>query len=310
MNEAIPLEKQSPIYGISLYDYHRKPRAPIVDNSQTTIQIRNLNVEITCPICLGILHDTMTVMECLHRFCSECIEKCLRTGLTNLRRKECPACRVKCTSRRHLRRDTNFDGIIAAVYPHLDDYEAKQEEEIDRITKDIMGAGAKNLIVSVEEGKKRQAMHARKKRKPEEVPVVSPLPRPKVVKREIKAVPDPVPNFGAIVPMVPMPMYNIPEVKMRPLKEDEVGCVLLKHPKEVQLEQIMNRFVRASRTITMRHLAKLLSKKLTRTPTHTDIIISFNVTGDELREDISLGTVSSQWKGWGDMPLYYRLRAT
>jgi hypothetical protein len=30
---------------------------------------RLLNAELMCPICLSVVRETLTVMECLHRFC-------------------------------------------------------------------------------------------------------------------------------------------------------------------------------------------------------------------------------------------------
>ncbi|KAJ6991561.1 hypothetical protein NC653_019664 [Populus alba x Populus x berolinensis] len=61
-------------------------------------------------------------MECLHRFCRECIDKSMRMG-----NNECPACRTHCASRRSLRDDPNYDALIAALYPDIDKYE---EEEL------------------------------------------------------------------------------------------------------------------------------------------------------------------------------------
>ena len=71
---------------------------------------RSLQREIVCPICLDILRQTMTTRECLHRFCSACINKALRSG-----NKECPTCRKKLSSRRCLRADSNFDQLIAKI---------------------------------------------------------------------------------------------------------------------------------------------------------------------------------------------------
>jgi E3 ubiquitin-protein ligase RNF1/2 len=56
-------------------------------------------------------------MECLHRFCAECIEKFLRVGVG----RACPACRVKIPTRRSLRPDTNFNAIVATIYPNLEE---------------------------------------------------------------------------------------------------------------------------------------------------------------------------------------------
>jgi hypothetical protein len=54
------------------------------------LDLKSLNQDFTCPICLGILKETMTTMDCMHRFCSECIITCLRMS-----NKECPTCRVR-----------------------------------------------------------------------------------------------------------------------------------------------------------------------------------------------------------------------
>lgn len=60
-------------------------------------------------------------MECLHRFCRECIDKSMRLG-----NNECPSCRTHCASRRSLRDDPNFDALIAALYPDIDKYEDEE----------------------------------------------------------------------------------------------------------------------------------------------------------------------------------------
>jgi len=59
----------------------------------------------------------MVVMECLHRFCGDCIEKYLRVGSN----PACPSCRVRIPTRRSLRADVNFDAIVSTIYPDLDE---------------------------------------------------------------------------------------------------------------------------------------------------------------------------------------------
>ncbi|XP_027347402.1 putative E3 ubiquitin-protein ligase RING1a isoform X2 [Abrus precatorius] len=86
------------------------------------VKLSDIRKEVQCPICLGIIRKTRTVMECLHRFCRECIDKSMRLG-----NNECPACRTHCASRRSLRDDPNYDALIAALYPNIDKYE---EEEL------------------------------------------------------------------------------------------------------------------------------------------------------------------------------------
>ncbi|XP_059291504.1 putative E3 ubiquitin-protein ligase RING1a [Lycium ferocissimum] len=87
-----------------------------------TLRLSEVRKEVQCPICLGIIRKTRTVMECLHRFCRECIDKSMRMGSN-----ECPACRTHCASRRSLRDDPNYDALIALLYPDIDKYE---EEEL------------------------------------------------------------------------------------------------------------------------------------------------------------------------------------
>ncbi|KAG8641400.1 hypothetical protein MANES_13G145818v8, partial [Manihot esculenta] len=86
------------------------------------VELPEVRKDVQCPICLGIIKKTRTVMECLHRFCRECIDKSMRLG-----NNECPACRTHCASRRYLRDDPNYDALIAALYPDIDKYE---EEEL------------------------------------------------------------------------------------------------------------------------------------------------------------------------------------
>jgi hypothetical protein len=123
------------------------------------VQLRTLNDELTCVVCLGILRDVRVVMKCLHRFCAECIgkvcplfsrgcrcfflcvatdfwfcvrakKKCIRLG-----NRECPTCRNELTSRRDLREDKNFDALVEAIYGNLDDFEKAQDAAVHRINK-------------------------------------------------------------------------------------------------------------------------------------------------------------------------------
>ncbi|KAK9681984.1 hypothetical protein RND81_10G041500 [Saponaria officinalis] len=107
------------------------------------VRLADIRKEVQCPICLGIIRKTRTVMECLHRFCRECIDKSMRMG-----NNECPACRTHCASRRSLRDDPNYDALIAAIYPDIDQYEEEemsfQEDEKAR-NKQIQAAIAQTF---------------------------------------------------------------------------------------------------------------------------------------------------------------------
>jgi hypothetical protein len=124
-------------------------------------------MQVKCPICLGILNNTRTFMECMHRFCAEvrmpkyefhitchesvhsmqstpahtrrllfftiahtsnvskretcltqlvfasffltcCVSQCIEKYI-RVRKKECPQCRMHCSSKRSLRPDKRFD---------------------------------------------------------------------------------------------------------------------------------------------------------------------------------------------------------
>eukprot|EP00937_MAST-01D_sp_MAST-1D-sp2_P002455 g2455.t1 len=127
---ASPPKPASDISGLTLFEEHRAPRA-VVDKGRTVpVAIGTLNRELICPICLEVLRDTKVVKHCLHRFCSECIERCLRLG-----NSECPTCRTPLSSRRELRNDENLDKLVATLHPDLDEYEEKQQCEIEEINR-------------------------------------------------------------------------------------------------------------------------------------------------------------------------------
>ncbi|XP_010475005.1 PREDICTED: putative E3 ubiquitin-protein ligase RING1b [Camelina sativa] len=92
------------------------------DSEYVDIDLADIRRDVQCSICLGIIRKTRTVMECLHRFCQECIDKSMRLG-----NNECPTCRKHCASRRSLRDDPNFDAFIATLFKDIDKYE---EEEL------------------------------------------------------------------------------------------------------------------------------------------------------------------------------------
>jgi Zinc finger, C3HC4 type (RING finger) len=117
--------------GCTLYDLYRQPRIPVTDKSVVrALPVRTLNVELTCPVCLCIVREAEVVMECLHRFCSKCIQMSLR-GTS----KDCPSCRKHIPSKRSLRKDPNFDQLIAKIYPDLDAFEKEEEELIAEINR-------------------------------------------------------------------------------------------------------------------------------------------------------------------------------
>nr|XP_043620698.1 putative E3 ubiquitin-protein ligase RING1a [Erigeron canadensis] len=123
------------------------------------VKLAEVRKDVQCPICLGIIRKTRKVMECLHRFCRECIDKSMRLG-----NNECPACRAHCASRRSLRDDPNYDKLIAILYPDIDKFEAEElafhEEEKAR-NKQIQDSIAETSRRQLEAlGKKRASAKA------------------------------------------------------------------------------------------------------------------------------------------------------
>lgn len=69
----------------------------------------------TCVVCLSPPVNTIAIMACLHRFCSDCYNHFLQKNYKSESREsqnECPICRTKLSSRRDGRRDENFDELL------------------------------------------------------------------------------------------------------------------------------------------------------------------------------------------------------
>eukprot|EP01082_Thalassiosira_pseudonana_P010276 g9400.t1 g9400 contig36:494629-496169(-) len=136
--------------GLTLFDIHREPRRENVDpEARVRVQLKVLSPEFHCPVCLSYIKQTRIVKECLHRFCNECIQKCLRVSP----KKECPQCRVHIPSRRSLRPDPNFDNLIKSIYGNLEELEKFEEEEIVRLNRD------QNMNNAYAESRKRGILH-------------------------------------------------------------------------------------------------------------------------------------------------------
>ena len=125
------MEPPSTCEGLTLYELNRAPRPVLPEVDPSTMELETVNIaqsesgevnvqalslELRCPICFDTLKQTMMVKECLHRFCKECIEKCLRLDQNA---RCCPSCRVHIPSRRSLRKDTKMDSLILKLIPSV-----------------------------------------------------------------------------------------------------------------------------------------------------------------------------------------------
>lgn len=121
------------VIGLTLWDVHSKPRHIQNEddpNARIRVSVKQLSTEMTCPVCLGFFNKPVTVMECLHRFCAECIEKCLRIG-----KKECPSCRIHIPSRRSLRNDNNFEELMRSIYGDIETLQRQEAKEIELLNR-------------------------------------------------------------------------------------------------------------------------------------------------------------------------------
>ncbi|AFZ81670.1 hypothetical protein BEWA_010870 [Theileria equi strain WA] len=119
--------------GLTVFEVVRNPRMADkfeYQNLQTSLNESGLRDEISCAICSGIVHKCVVIKTCLHRFCSSCIEKCVRIGL-----RECPKCRKHVPSRRFLKPDPIYDSIISRLIPNVKVFEELSDTIIMAINK-------------------------------------------------------------------------------------------------------------------------------------------------------------------------------
>lgn len=310
MNEDSAWEEPLEIEGLTLYDIHREP---VVQNKTEGAVVsrpaRSINMELTCPVCLGILHNTMIVMECLHRFCGECIQKCLRVG-----RKECPSCRIHIPSRRALRPDTNFDSIIAKVYPNLDEYEQHEEKMIEDFNRNRDQNNA--FMNATQQGIQNQMLQRRKKTR--------------VMDRGTKAtqaasLPPPAPKLKRKSPgdtdnasqsnNIPAPKQTRTEFT-EPETGDLVNFVLKRYPQCTAIQDLERTYLRTSCELKIQHMKKFLGLKLSfESYRNLEIIILAGQDPEPkavlLDDELTLKDVCQHfWDGKNDLVLYFRVSTT
>uniref|UniRef100_A0A7S2H2F0 RING-type E3 ubiquitin transferase n=1 Tax=Octactis speculum TaxID=3111310 RepID=A0A7S2H2F0_9STRA len=285
MNEESTWLEPVEVDGLTLYDINREPRRQLyAKDAVVTRHARSINMELTCPICLGILHSTMIVMECLHRFCSECIQKCLRVG-----RKECPSCRIHVPSRRSLRYDANFDSLIARIYPNLEEYEEHEEKMISDLNKNRNLNNA--FTQSCRQGLRNQLQHRRKKSKPSQ----------SKQRRKGDRLQEDADHSG-------------PNKRARNSEDIEsdvkslVNFVLRRHPQEIFVGDLDREYLRTTSDLKVMHMKKFLAQKLNQgTQSNFDIIVVSSEKAVIMDEQLTLKDVCQHfWDGRSDLILHYR----
>ena len=236
-NPYSKFEENTVIHGLTMYEVQRRPRNVPTPNTPLQLKMKSLDTLFQCPICLGYMKKTFIVMECLHRFCGECIQKCLRIG-----KKECPSCRVHIPSRRNLRPDSNFDALMQKMLGDIVALEKAKDKEIESWNKE------KNVNNSCAQSRK-IAMEERSRKKKNKVN------EDDVNEKQLdfdkrKADPGPVASRRKKLKLV-----NI----KRPVLVDFVLC---RHPREKTIENLERQFIRTSELLSIRHIKRFLAGKL------------------------------------------------
>jgi len=250
---------------------------------------RVLNMELTCPVCLRLLTKTEIVMECLHRFCGECIQKCLRVG-----KNECPSCRIHVPSRRSLRPDPNFDALIARIYPDIDAFERYEE----RMLADFHKARA-NTPLQPPQQRLLAGSGGAPSSSSQRAPRSSGQPKRKSSSREYAA---------AAAAKRPRPAVPTATVNF-------VNFVLRLHPRETGVASLEREYLETSDQLKVQHLKKFLGLKLKYSPMDDfEILISLEHQCVVLNEHLTLAQILEHFSQHNDLladdnnvVLHYRL---
>ncbi|GMH69147.1 hypothetical protein TrST_g2291 [Triparma strigata] len=260
-NPVSKYEEQVEFDGVTLFELHGPPRAPVVDSSTTTLPIKSVQNITQCPVCLMSLKKTHIVMECLHRFCGECIEKSIRVG-----KKECPSCRLHLPSRRSLRADPNFDALLVAMLGDvnaLDEEEAKETEAQNRelnfnnaLTKSQqVGIQQQNINRKKVKISTPRANQYSSQRSPSSYAVHRPS-QPNQYSRTTSA-----PSSSSKRPSSDSASHNAKR-RMEASQKNLISFVLRRHPRETGVARLDREYIRTSSELKIIHLKKFLGIKL------------------------------------------------
>lgn len=75
-----------------------------------------LQKKLDCSICLEILKDPVCLKDCLHRFCSDCLDEHFKNGW-----RTCPLCRSNFVLKRNVKTDHLVKDIIDILDYHIQD---------------------------------------------------------------------------------------------------------------------------------------------------------------------------------------------
>jgi len=260
-NPISKYEEETDLEGVTLFSLHGPPRPLVSSTHITTLPIKSVQNITQCPVCLMSLKKTHIVMECLHRFCGECIEKSIRVG-----KKECPSCRLHLPSRRSLRADPNFDALLVAM---LGDVNALDEEEAKVTEAQNRELNFNNALTKSQQVGIQQQNINRKKvkistprsvynqpRNPQNYTVHRQPSQPNQYSRSTSA-----PTGGAKRPNTTAESTSAKR-RMEASQKNLISFVLRRHPKETGVARLDREYIRTSGELKIIHLKKFLGIKL------------------------------------------------
>eukprot|EP00968_Pinguiococcus_pyrenoidosus_P019848 scaffold2224_cov261-Pinguiococcus_pyrenoidosus.AAC.21 len=289
-------KEETVIEGLTLYDIHRKPRLPTAEED-VVVEVVNDRIipDLQCHFCLDILDDPVIVMECLHRFCNNCIQKHLRVGKQN----EC-FCKTHIPSRRSLRQDLNFKNLICKLYPNLQEFKRKQERYIQIGNRRLMNQGYAHAANKGMEYQKQQRVRLRKNGG-----------RPDALEHS--------PSGGASkrsrdgTTEAEHERATSPGKKQRVIDANEpVAFVLRRHPNERAVESLPREYLRTSSALLVRHIKQYLGKKLHYKASDLfEIIVRSGNKAVVLDDSFSLFDILQHfWQRASDLVLHFRISPT
>jgi hypothetical protein len=239
--------------------------------------LKMLDPEFRCVICLGYLKNTTMVMVCLHRFCGECIHKCIRFGM-----KDCPSCRKFIPSRRSLKRDENFDMIVQKMVG------SATEQELDD---DVKGKQDANKMVHLQRAiQRKKHIIERQKQRSAELNKQQPSSSSAAA---LKA--PPATGFLPVKNIQPSPLLDLE---------------LRRHPHEDRVDRLERSFLTLRADAKVSLLKTFLSRKLSE----NDYEITSTLDDDSVVLDDDMDLIHAQEslcpEKEGAMVLKYRLVET
>ncbi len=109
-------ERNAPTNKRTILNYTFKRGGNLIESDSLELMevvqthLRMIKKLVECSVCLEFMKDTHISPDCQHRFCGNCFKKSLQKW-----KHECPTCRIHIPTKRSLRADTEFDGLVREV---------------------------------------------------------------------------------------------------------------------------------------------------------------------------------------------------